>query len=130
MRRRRECQRCRRRFTTYEFLENVPREIIGRDGRRSAYDRPKLRLSLERVLDVVREKEVIDAVVEATEEWLMEMPADVSAGAVADYVKGQLCRARQPVAAVLYASYVERFTQAQQFVEEAERMVRAGRVVR
>ncbi len=42
-RRRRECQKCTKRFTTYERVENVDLVILKKDGRREKFDREKLR---------------------------------------------------------------------------------------
>lgn len=42
MRRRRECEACGKRFTTYESVELFPRQVVKRDGRREPYDRQKL----------------------------------------------------------------------------------------
>ena len=42
IRRRRECLKCLKRFTTYETVERIPLMLIKRDGTRQAYDRQKL----------------------------------------------------------------------------------------
>lgn len=42
IRRRRECLRCEKRFTTYEKVEDVPVMVVKRDGRRERFDREKL----------------------------------------------------------------------------------------
>ena len=42
VRRRRECLKCSRRFTTYEYVERVPLMVIKKDGRREHFDRQKL----------------------------------------------------------------------------------------
>src|SRR5260221_3525415 len=41
IRRRRECPKCERRFTTYERSDEVPYVVVKRDGRREKFDRPK-----------------------------------------------------------------------------------------
>jgi transcriptional repressor NrdR len=45
-RRRRECRQCKKRFTTYERVENIELVVIKKDGRRESFDREKLRLGL------------------------------------------------------------------------------------
>ena len=45
-RRRRECLKCEKRFTTYERVESVPVYIIKKDGSRELFDREKLRKGL------------------------------------------------------------------------------------
>ena len=42
VRRRRECMKCKRRFTTYEYIEEIPLMVIKKDGRREAFDRNKM----------------------------------------------------------------------------------------
>ena len=42
VRRRRECIECEKRYTTYEYIENVPLTVIKKDNRREDYDREKL----------------------------------------------------------------------------------------
>ncbi|HQP10543.1 MAG TPA: transcriptional regulator NrdR [Candidatus Omnitrophota bacterium] len=42
IRRRRECLKCEKRFTTYEYVENVPLMVVKRDGRRQPFDREKI----------------------------------------------------------------------------------------
>lgn len=42
-RRRRECKKCGKRFTTYERVENIDLVVIKKDGRREKFDREKLR---------------------------------------------------------------------------------------
>lgn len=48
IRRRRECMKCRRRFTTYEYIEDVLPHVVKRDGRREPFDRMKLRASIQK----------------------------------------------------------------------------------
>ncbi|MDQ3388825.1 MAG: ATP cone domain-containing protein, partial [Gemmatimonadota bacterium] len=47
VRRRRECIRCRRRFTTYEYIEERPLHVRKRDGEVESYDRRKLVRSIQ-----------------------------------------------------------------------------------
>ncbi len=42
VRRRRQCLKCRKRFTTYEYVERIPLMVVKKDGRREAFDREKL----------------------------------------------------------------------------------------
>jgi transcriptional repressor NrdR len=42
IRRRRECLKCGKRFTTYEYIEKAPMMVVKKDGRREAYSREKL----------------------------------------------------------------------------------------
>ena len=42
IRRRRECLKCEHRFTTYEYVEQVPLMVVKRDGRRQPFDRKRI----------------------------------------------------------------------------------------
>jgi transcriptional repressor NrdR len=42
IRRRRKCSKCEERFTTYEYIEEVPLMVVKRDGRRQAFDRTRV----------------------------------------------------------------------------------------
>ena len=47
IRRRRECESCNRRFTTYEYIENTPVMVVKSDGRRESYMRQKVERSIQ-----------------------------------------------------------------------------------
>lgn len=51
LRRRRECKRCGKRYTTYERIENVDLVVIKKDGRREKFDREKLKRSIVRATE-------------------------------------------------------------------------------
>jgi transcriptional repressor NrdR len=51
IRRRRECLRCQRRFTTYERVEELTPLIVKKDGRREAFDREKLLAGLKKACE-------------------------------------------------------------------------------
>ncbi len=67
IRRRRECLKCERRFTTYERSDDIPFMVVKRDGRREKFDRQKvleglLRACQKRPVGVAKLAEVVDAV--------------------------------------------------------------------
>src|SRR5258706_13122694 len=66
IRRRRECLKCHRRYTTYEYIEDVLPHVVKRDGRREPFDRQKLRGSILKPCEKrsVRGQAVDDVVVE------------------------------------------------------------------
>lgn len=51
IRRRRECLRCRRRFTTYEHIEDVLPMVVKKDGRREPFDRNKILMGLKKACE-------------------------------------------------------------------------------
>jgi len=73
IRRRRECLKCLRRFTTYERSDEIPYMVVKRDGRRERFDRQKvleglLRACEKRPVPVAKLAEVVDAVESALAE--------------------------------------------------------------
>src|SRR5262250_255750 len=51
IRRRRECLRCERRFTSYERIDQIPYMVVKKDGRRESYDRNKILGGLRRACE-------------------------------------------------------------------------------
>src|SRR6201995_1563098 len=67
IRRRRECERCNKRFTTYERLDEIPYMVVKKDGRREKFDRQKvlaglLRACEKRPVSMGKLEQVVDAV--------------------------------------------------------------------
>jgi len=73
IRRRRECLKCHRRFTTYERIDEIPYMIIKKDGRRERFDRQKL---LQGLLKACEKRPIpipkIEALVEEVEAFVHE----------------------------------------------------------
>lgn len=67
IRRRRECLKCQRRFTTYEYIEKTPLMVIKKDGRREPFDRNKilsgiLKACEKRPVSMEKVEEVVDSI--------------------------------------------------------------------
>src|SRR6201994_5188831 len=67
IRRRRECERCNKRFTTYERIDEVPYMVIKKDGRREKFERQKvlsglLKASEKRPISMGRLADIVDEV--------------------------------------------------------------------
>ncbi len=73
IRRRRECLKCRRRFTTYERIDEIPYMVIKKDGRRERFDRQKI---LQGLLKACEKRPVatakLEAIVEEVERFVHE----------------------------------------------------------
>ncbi|MCA1574656.1 MAG: transcriptional regulator NrdR [Acidobacteria bacterium] len=73
IRRRRECLRCERRFTSYERIDEIPYMVVKKDGRRETFDRNKVMAGLLRACEkrpVPSSK--LDAIVNAIEKYVQE----------------------------------------------------------
>jgi transcriptional repressor NrdR len=125
-RRRRECERCTRRFTTYERVEEVLPLIVKKDGRRETFDRQKVLGGLRRACDkravALRQ---LEEIVDAIERDLIEAgEKEISAQSVGERVMAHL-RNLDEIAYVRFASVYRSFRDIAEFREELEKIARA-----
>lgn len=123
IRRRRECTVCGKRFTTYEYIEQMPLMVIKRDRRREPYDRQKL---LNGILLACRKRPVsrteIEKLIDAVEAKVTEdSRVEVSSTELGELVLEKLL-AIDPVAYVRFASVYRQFNSPEQFVEELKNL--------
>ena len=119
VRRRRECLACGQRFTTYEYIESIPRQVVKRDGVREPYDRQKILRGLliactKRPIKVQQLAGVIDRIEERLDG--LEGP-EVESRRIGEMVMEELQRL-DPVAYVRFASVYREFQDATEFVRE------------
>lgn len=128
IRRRRECFRCGRRFTTYERLEEVPALVVKRDGRREPFDRSKVLGGLLRACEkrpvALRELEEAADLVEAAVNRKDER--EIRSEEIGQILMEQLRKLDQ-VAYVRFASVYRRFEDVEQFLVELEKLRSAPR---
>lgn len=119
VRRRRECESCGKRFTTYESVELFPRQVVKRDGRREPYDRQKLLLGIvtactKRPVNI----DTIEAIVERIEQRLEESGrVEVESRWLGEQVMQELQQADE-VAYVRFASVYRQFKDVTEFMNE------------
>ena len=124
--RRRECDQCKRRFTTYERVEYSLPTVIKRDGRREVFDRNKLLQSL-RVACNKRpiSDESLDARVQSLEQGIGEEGLrEISSRQLGERVM-QLLRELDDVAYVRFASVYKSFRDVDEFIAEMSTLVRS-----
>ncbi len=129
IRRRRECLKCEKRFTTYERIEDPIRLIvIKRDGRRMPWDRGKILAGLERACfkRAVPENELLRIVDEVEEEVFRSNDREVASAQVAQAVTDRLRRVDQ-VAYVRFASVHKQFKTLEELVDQAKAVIDAKR---
>ena len=119
VRRRRECIKCKRRFTTYEYIEEVPLMVIKKDGRREAFDRNKI---ISGVLKACEKRPVsmekVEAVVDKVEKELQKsFDKEVKAQVVGELVMEHLHKLDE-VAYVRFASVYRQFKDINHFMKE------------
>lgn len=124
IRRRRECESCGRRFTTYEKVEEVILMVIKRDGRREAFDRAKL---LNGIIRACEKRPVslaeMEKIVEEIERGLNNMmEKEVDSTFIGELVMERL-QVLDEVAYVRFASVYRQFTDINTFVSEIEKLL-------
>ncbi len=125
IRRRRECLKCRRRFTTHERVEESSMKVIKKDGSRVPYDREKLRLGLEKACY----KRPISA--EQIDELVRDVESDVNdnferevpSRYIGEKVFNRL-RALDHVAFVRFASVYREFQDVRDFMQQVDNILR------
>lgn len=124
VRRRRECEKCSNRFTTFEKAQLSMPQILKRDGNPEPFDEDKLRRGLERALyKRPVEPEAIDRAIETIERKLRSSTErQVPSRRVGEFVMEQL-RDLDQVAYVRFASIYHQFQDANAFREEVERLL-------
>jgi transcriptional repressor NrdR len=119
IRRRRECLKCERRFTTYERSDDIPFMVVKRDGRREKFERQKvleglLRACQKRPVGVAKLAEVVDAV----ESKLSDSPdREISTTEIGELVMERL-KTLDKIAYVRFASVYRDFQDVEAFFTE------------
>ena len=125
VRRRRECQECAERFTTYETPELVLPFVVKKEGQREPFDENKMRGGMLRALErrPVSAEEIEAAVIRIKHALRTTGEREVSARLVGDLVMDELHELDQ-VAYVRFASVYRSFQDVEAFREEIDRMQR------
>lgn len=125
IRRRRECQGCKRRFTTYEIIDAVPAMVTKKDGSQEIFDKNKIYAGV--VKSCYKRpvtKEQIDALVSDVEQEVKSRLTDgVHTVEIGEMVMERL-RTLDEVSYVRFASVYREFKDAQTFMKELERLRR------
>ncbi len=125
IRRRRSCDECGKRFTTYEKVETIPLIVIKKDNNREQYDRSKieagvLRACHKRPIPVKEINELIDAVeTEVFSREEKEIPSTLIGEIVMDRLKDL-----EAVAYVRFASVYREFKDVNTFMDELKKMLK------
>ncbi|MBN7772807.1 transcriptional regulator NrdR [Clostridium aminobutyricum] len=128
IRRRRECDQCNKRFTTYEKVEEMLLMVVKKDGRREAFDRNKI---LNGIIKACEKRPVpmieIEKVVNEIERGLNNMmEKEVQSEFIGELIMEQLKKLDE-VAYVRFASVYRQFTDVNTFVAEIEKLLDNGK---
>jgi len=119
IRRRRECLACEKRFTTYEFVEEVLPVVVKKDGRREPFDRVKIVNGIKKACEKRPiSMDVIENLVENIEQACQEFQGkEIPSSMVGEKVMEELQRL-DGVAYVRFASVYRQFRDVSEFMEE------------
>src|SRR5471032_387223 len=128
IRRRRECLRCEKRFTTYERIDEIPYMVVKKDGRREKFERQKVLSGLLRACEkrpVSSAK--LEAIVDATEAYLMDAPErERTTSEIGELIMSHL-KGIDTVAYIRFASVYRDFKDVREFKEELEGLLESHR---
>lgn len=124
VRRRRECLKCQHRFTTYEFVEQVPLMVIKRDGRRQPFDRKRI---IAGILKACEKRPVsidtIEELVNEVERYVQKnFDREVHTQDIGEVMMEKLARLDE-VVYVRFASVYRQFRDVNQFMQELKGML-------
>lgn len=128
IRRRRECLKCGKRFTTYEKIESVPIIVIKKDGSRQSFDREKLQRG---ILNACASRPVplhaIDSMLDEIEgEIHNSLAREVSSEKIGEMVMDRL-REIDEVSYVRFASVYKKFKDIETFKQELAKLTSQSR---
>lgn len=121
IRRRRECLKCTKRFTTYEYVERVPLMVIKKDSRRQPFDRTKIISGLikaceKRPISIAKIEEVTGDIERIIQK---KYDREVDASVIGEEVMKKLVSLDE-VAYVRFASVYRQFRDVNQFMSELQ----------
>src|SRR5215472_12945705 len=128
IRRRRECLKCGKRFTTYERIDEIPYMVVKKDGRRERFDRQKvlnglMRACEKRPVSIVK----LEQVVNDAESYVMDSPErERTTSEIGELIMDRL-KKLDKVAYVRFASVYLDFKDVKEFMTELKDLVETKR---
>jgi len=130
IRRRRECEKCTKRFTTYERIEMCDASVVKKDGRREPFSREKVLKGIMRACEkrpVKREQ--MEAIVGAVEAALRQSDKEeIKSGKIGELVMQGLAQL-DDVAYVRFASVYKKFKDTSQFVDAIKTLKKQEKIL-
>ena len=128
IRRRRECLGCSRRFTTYEFVEDIMPMVVKKDGRREPFDRMKIRSGVmtaceKRPISMESMEKIVEDVEQACQEFQAK---EISSSVIGEKVMAEL-KVLDGVAYVRFASVYRQFRDVGEFMSELKDLLSKGK---
>ena len=128
IRRRRECEKCHKRFTTFEKIENSLLVVVKNDGRRESFDRNKLINGLLKACEKTQiTYEDVEKIADRIERGLNNtMEKEIESKMISALIMDEL-RSLDQVAYVRFASVYHKFTDVNTFVQEVNNLLEADK---
>jgi transcriptional repressor NrdR len=128
VRRRRECLGCGKRFTTYEYVEDILPMVVKKDGRREQFDRQKILSGIKKACEKRPiSMESIDKLVENVEQACQEMQLEeISSTLIGEKIMNEL-KMFDGVAYVRFASVYRQFRDVGEFMSELKDLLSKGK---
>ncbi len=124
IRRRRECLRCAKRFTSYEAVEEIPRMVVKKNGDREVFDRSKVLSGLNKACGTRIAEEKIEAIADRVGALVAKSPdRELTASEIGEVLMEELKR-EDHVAFVRFASVYRDFQDTRDFVKEVQSLLR------
>jgi transcriptional repressor NrdR len=126
IRRRRECLKCEKRFTTYERIDEIPYMVVKKDGRREKFERQKvlnglLRACEKRPVSIGKMEQIVDEV----EGFIMDSPErERRTSEIGELIMNRL-KKHDKVAYVRFASVYLDFKDVKEFMAELKHLLKA-----
>ncbi len=125
IRRRRQCLKCEKRFTTYERIENIGLIVIKKDGRREQFNKDKLRNGIARSTE--KTKVTAGDIEKIATEIEMELRSgdsiEVESKKIGQLVAGKLKKIDK-VAYIRFSSVFKRFVDVEDFEKEVKKLIK------
>jgi transcriptional repressor NrdR len=128
VRRRRECLGCSKRFTTYEYVEDVLPMVVKKDGRREQFDRQKILAGIKKACEKRPiSMDDIDRLVENVEQACQEAQSEeISSTLIGEKIMQEL-KTFDGVAYVRFASVYRQFRDVGEFMSELKDLLSKGK---
>ena len=125
IRRRRECIRCGKRFTTYETVENTPMFVIKSDGTRQLFDPQKIKTGILKATEKchVTMAEVDAVVDDISKQVYNSMEQEITSKQIGEMVMERI-KTLDEVAYVRYASVYRSFKDLSSFMDELQKLMK------
>lgn len=125
IRRRRSCQKCDKRFTTYERVENIHLVVIKKDARRQPFNRDKLKMGIIKSCEktAVSMEQIEKIVTDIERELRNETGVEVESKKIGAMIAARL-KQIDKIAYIRFSSVFKRFVDVEDFEKEVQRLIK------